>query len=105
MGSKSRTAKLCAVILSIVLLLTCAAQSVFADEYPPREGDFTENPRVGNVIMGIEGEFVTITEAEKALLLARVNEIRKEACDEGVPSPANRNVALTSADYVPLKWS
>ena len=105
MGSKSRTAKLCAVILSIVLLLTCAAQSVFADEYPPREGDFTEDPRVGNVIMGIEGEFVTITEAEKALLLARVNEIRKEACDEGVPSPVGQNVALTSADYVPLKWS
>lgn len=105
MRSRNRTAKLCAAILTVVMLLTSVAQFVFADEYPPREGDFTENPREGNVIMGIEGEFVTITEEEKAILLDRVNEIRKEACDEGVPSPSDRSVALTSADYVPIKWS
>ena len=105
MRNRSRTSKLCAAILTVVMLLTSVAQFVFADEYPPREGDFTEEPREGNVVMGIEGEFVTITEEEKAILLDRVNEIRKEACDEGVPSPSDRSVALTSADYVPIKWS
>ncbi len=93
-------------ILAVVLIFTAVPRRVFAEgsEYPVREGDFT-TPRTGNVLMGIEGEFVTVDETAKQTLLARINEIRKEACDNGYPSPANRNVALTPADYVPLKWS
>lgn len=58
-------------------------------------------PSDGCVFVGIKGDY--IAEAEKAL--ARINEIRLEACREGVPNPGNPSQRLTEADYVPIKWS
>ncbi|MCI8300288.1 MAG: hypothetical protein HFI69_08055, partial [Lachnospiraceae bacterium] len=38
--------------------------------------------------------------------LDRINAIRKEACEDGnVPDPRQPGCTLTSADYVPIKWS
>ena len=38
--------------------------------------------------------------------LDRINAIRKEACEDGnVPDPRQPGRTLTSADYVPIKWS
>lgn len=96
------------LLLVINFLLCGTAVRVFAEdtenEYSPREGDYP-HATGGDLMMGIKGEFVTIGESEKETILARINEIRKEACDEGVPSPAKNGAILTPADYVPIKWS
>ena len=41
---------------------------------------------------------------DKEALLHRINDIRREACEEGVDSPVD-GMPLTPADYVPLQWS
>lgn len=50
---------------------------------------------------GVEGEYITEAEA----VLERINAIRREACQEGVPNPQNPSEALTMDDYKPLQWS
>lgn len=55
----------------------------------------------GNIVVGISGAYVTET-AET--ILNRLNEIRLEACKEGVIDPWTKR-AFTEADYRPLKWS
>ena len=52
------------------------------------------------VLAGVTGTYITDTDAA----LARINEIRYEACEEGVLNP-DTNKPLTTADYVPIKWS
>ena len=54
----------------------------------------------GCTLLGVAGKF--ITEPDEAI--ARINEIRKEACEEGVLNPITGQ-PLTEADYVPIKWS
>ena len=67
----------------------------------------TDTPQVdmtltaGNILMGFSGTYYTET-ADK--ILNRLNEIRLEACREGVINPST-NQPLTEADYVPLQWS
>lgn len=58
-------------------------------------------PAQGNVAMGFSGAYYTES-ADK--ILARLNEIRLEACKEGVENPSSGQ-PLTEADYVPLTWS
>ncbi|MDE6601643.1 MAG: InlB B-repeat-containing protein [Lachnospiraceae bacterium] len=58
-------------------------------------------PAEGNVLMGFSGAYYTET-ADK--ILNRLNEIRLEACREGVRKPGT-DVPLTIEDYVPLQWS
>jgi len=55
----------------------------------------------GNVVVGLNGSYYTETEDK---ILNRLNEIRLEACKEGVINPATGK-PLTEADYRPLKWS
>lgn len=55
----------------------------------------------GCTFVGIEGEYV----AQVKDALNRVNEIRKEACQEGVPDPSDPDRKLKAADYVPIQWS
>lgn len=52
------------------------------------------------VFLGIEGSYYAQADAA----LDRINEIRKEACEEGVISPSTGKPLKTS-DYVPIKWS
>lgn len=49
----------------------------------------------------IEGQF---EQPDRQALLDRLNEIRREACEEGVNNPVNGE-PLTEADYVPMEWS
>lgn len=58
-------------------------------------------PSDGCVFVGIEGKYT----AQIQDALDRVNEIRKEACREGVPNPKNPQKKLTESDYVPIQWS
>lgn len=54
----------------------------------------------GCTLVGVEGTYADGAQAA----LDRMNEIRKEACEEGVIDPATKK-ALTPEDYKPLKWS
>lgn len=54
----------------------------------------------GCVLAGVTGTYITDADAA----LARINEIRLEACKEGVLKPGTAE-PLTEADYVPIKWS
>lgn len=58
-------------------------------------------PSEGNVVMGFSGSYYTES-ADK--ILKRLNEIRWEACEQGVRNPLT-DTPLTKADYVPLQWS
>lgn len=60
-----------------------------------------EQPSEGCMLVGVRGEYV----ADSMAALNRINEIRLEACREGVPNPDNPSVNLTMEDYVPIKWS
>lgn len=55
----------------------------------------------GCTLVGIAGSYKT----DAAAALKRINEIRQEACREGVPNPSDPLKALQESDYVPLKWS
>ena len=55
----------------------------------------------GNVLMGIEGAY---KEAPSSYV-KRINEIRREACEEGYRDPRDTTRSLTMQDYVPIKWS
>ena len=60
-----------------------------------------ENPSAGCALVALDG--VYIADAEAAV--KRINEIRLEACKEGIDNPSNQGTPLTEADYVPIKWS
>ena len=56
----------------------------------------------GCTMLGVYGSYYS--QAQDGL--DRINEIRREACEAGnVPDPRNKSRNLTSADYVPIKWS
>ncbi len=54
----------------------------------------------GTTTLGIDGKFVS--EPQKAI--AKINEIRKEACAQGIVHPSTGE-KLTMADYKPVQWS
>lgn len=54
----------------------------------------------GCTIVGISGKYI----ADAKKIIDRINEIRYEACNEGVENPVTGE-KLTSNDYVPIKWS
>ena len=86
-----------AVMLAGMLLLTengYAATGV--------RGTDISSPAPGYEFVLVEGDF---SYTEKARLLNKVNEIRRNACINGEPDPRNRNRRLTINDYVPLRWS
>lgn len=58
-------------------------------------------PAADCVLVGVKGDY--ISEAKEAL--ARINEIRLEACKEGIFDPRKPSRNLTEADYVEIKWS
>lgn len=53
------------------------------------------------VMIRVEG---LVEKTDKEALLERLNEIRREACEEGVRNPAD-GIPMTPEDYVPLRWS
>ena len=59
-----------------------------------------DKPSKSCVFLGVYGNFYT--DKEKAL--QRINEIRKEACNEGVKDPRTKK-KFKPSDYKPYKWS
>ena len=77
------------------------ANEVYAEESPIRETDVS-SASAGNEIVLLEGGYNYLNKEE---ILARINEIRLEACKEGVPDPRNKTRSLTESDYVEIKWA
>lgn len=59
------------------------------------------SPENGNIFVAVEGTFST---ASEKTLVDRINQIRLEACREGIINPDTGN-KLTMADYRPVTWS
>ena len=57
-------------------------------------------PSSGCTFLGIEGRY--ITQIRESIDL--INQIRLEACQEGIENPST-NAPLTTADYYPIQWS
>lgn len=90
---KSRGILLLAVMLTIIF-----SESVYGAERPADK----EKPDEGNVMVGVEGTFSSATKEE---ILNRINEIRKEACENGIRDPRDGKTSLKSSDYEPIEWS
>lgn len=58
-------------------------------------------PADGNVFVGIRGSYAGDAQAA----LDRINEIRLEACKQGIKDPRDTSKKLSANDYKPLKWS
>lgn len=90
-----------AVLVAVTILLgnTATAQARNADtkiiacDQMNISGDCIE--------VGVEGEY----SAQVEEVLKRINEIRLEACRQGVPNPGQPSKVLTIEDYKPLQWS
>ncbi|MCR5104581.1 MAG: Ig-like domain-containing protein, partial [Eubacterium sp.] len=102
-----------ATFVSCVMVISGIAASgknVYAadgDEVTVLETDQSE-PREGNVFVEVEGKF---TSQDIAKAVERINEIREEACREGLayPNPNNKEQSstkkLSETDYHALTWS
>lgn len=58
-------------------------------------------PGTGNIFISLKGTYQTPTVAE---VVNRINQIRKEACKQGIINP-DTGRKLTLADYKPVSWS
>ena len=88
-------------LLVMLLALLLAATTTPAQAMQTRSTDVT-TASVGNCLVGIDGAFYS---NGKAAVLNRINQIRLEACKQGVPDPRDATIKLTEADYVPIKWA
>ncbi|MBQ1408095.1 MAG: CAP domain-containing protein [Eubacterium sp.] len=89
------------LIAAIMVILICMGTSnkAFAATYlyPRNMPDPVDSEAVG-----VRGDFL----GNQKEALKRMNEIRLEACKEGVPDPrTDGKTKLKPSDYVPLKWS
>lgn len=71
------------------------------DAYPEDEDLTAEASANSYITLGIRGDYI----ADIQVALDRVNQIRKEACEEAVRDPRDESRFLKPSDYVPLKWS
>ena len=62
---------------------------------------YSSNVKSGNILVGVKGSYFADIDAA----LERINEIRLEACKEGIRNPDDPAHNLTMDDYVPIKWS
>ena len=92
--------KAAAGIAAVVFTCLILSGRVRAEEIPVLPGQ-TDEPSDGCEWVAKYGDYGS----NAAEALVRINEIRWEACHEGVPDPRNKNRNLTEADYVPIKWS
>ena len=83
-------------------LLTGAAVFCCPLRARARSAEGASAEQSGDIVMILVEAQPEKTDREALLLL--INEIRREACEEGVDSPVDGR-PLTPADYVPLQWS
>lgn len=93
-------------IISLICIATMLVGVIFAcpavaqAEANILSTDVTEASE-GCKLVGIQGSY--IVQAEDTI--KRINELRKEACSEGIRDPRDGSRRLTMDDYTPIKWS
>ena len=103
-----------ALVLSVSVLAGTAAVPAFASEMQQEISEMpavetlqdhtlaeTDSVEENCVLVGLKGSYLASADAA----LKRINEIRKEACKQGIQDPRDPNRKLTMSDYVPVKWS
>ena len=94
MKKKNRNLFLLLMLMTVIWLGTV---NISASATIPTD---VESASSNCTLLGVKGEYITqIPQA-----LKRINEIRKEACQEGVRDPQTGS-PLKPSDYVPIKWS
>lgn len=93
---KIRRKSLCLLIM-LLAVIWLGASGVSAATIIPTDVDSASSDCI---LLGVKGEYIT----EIPQALKRINEIRREACQEGVRNP-NTGTPLKPSDYVPIKWS
>ena len=86
--------------ITILTMITLAATMLIGGVTTASAAGAVRNTNVtsatsGNTLVTYEGDFLY---ESKDTILARLNEIRYEACQEG-------QYGLSMSDYVPLRWS
>ena len=87
------------VVCVIISIMSVGIAVNAAEQVAVLPTDVTK-PADDCVFLGIKGKYVT--QSQKAL--DRINEIRYEACKQGVLNPSTGNPLKTS-DYIAIKWS
>ena len=95
---KKRRLKFAGALMLWMLLLTHYTFAIGPNTTFFRTVETVSN---GCTAVAVDGKYVE----DAVSALKRINEIRLEACSEGVPDPRNSSRALTPADYVPIRWS
>ena len=85
-----------AAIVAVGLMVLCSFSS-----YASTVFQTVSSPSDGCSLVAIEGSY----NGDALSALNRINEIRYEACQEGVLDPRDKSRSLTPDDYVPIKWS
>ena len=88
------------LVMGVAILLGAGMSTVSMAKTTVLQTDVS-TASAGCTLVGIAGSYKT----DAAAALKRINEIRQEACREGVPNPSDPLKALQESDYVPLKWS
>ena len=89
---KGIVAAIAAAGLMVLCSFTSYASTVFQTVSTPSEGCS---------LVALEGSY----NGDAQAALDRINQIRLEACQEGVRDPRDESRSLTTGDYVPIKWS
>ena len=91
--------KLLILLVTIIVLSLNFQKNIFAESYGLQNTD-VNTPAVGNIFIRVDGKYI-YEQADK--IINRINNIRLEACKEGVVNP-NNGKKLTLKDYKPVKW-
>lgn len=87
-----------AAVISSAVALPASAVTSSTPICPTYKG---ETPESGCIVAGIAGDY----NCDIAAALDRINEIRLEACKDGMPDPRDPSKRLSRSDYIPMKWS
>ncbi len=99
---KNKSIKLSLSFIITVLFSLSLSVCVYAYDASTNIIKSYEMSKSSDVVnVGLHGSY--INDVQNAI--NRVNAIRKEACDQGVPDPRNSSRNLTPSDYVPIQWS
>lgn len=97
--------KFVSLLMVSVMVLACPVLPINSKVVQAAGATVKENVETaaseGNVMVGIEGVYIT---SDLQTLLNEINKVRKEACEAGnVPDPRDTSRMLTTSDYVPLQ--
>ncbi len=98
MGKRPYPTRILTFFLFLTLSLFQVSSTALAASTRPSDVKKAGN---GNILVGISG---TYEQVSKSKILKRINEIRKEACENGYINPSTKE-KLTPSDYAPMKWS